>query len=97
MEEVVVIKKRSKLGIASISIVIFVMILWIFIFTETFSPNSPWIFAPLYLTLCMPTISFILGLFGLMQNDRKRIFPLLGTIVSIFEFILSAWIWSQVG
>jgi hypothetical protein len=80
--------KHSELGIASTGIGIFDILLWIYIFSDSFSA-IPNLIIPIFMsTLCLPTIAFILGLFGLLQDDRKKTYPLLGTGLSILEFLV---------
>ena len=89
-------KRHSELGIASIGIGIFDILLWIYIFSDSYSA-IPNLVIPIFMsTVVLPTIAFILGLYGLLQDDRKKTLPIIGTGLSILEFLVFVFMVYQV-
>ncbi|NJD61020.1 MAG: hypothetical protein FIA98_16625 [Anaerolineae bacterium] len=83
--DVEVEKKHSEYGIASLAITIIVIILWIAGLNIASLTNyfSGYLFV--FLFLGVPVAALILGIVGLIQKKRKKIFPILGIVFSILE------------
>jgi hypothetical protein len=84
MEEVTH-KKHSEFGIASLIIDIIVIVLWIagLNIASLSKYFSGYLFV--FLFLGVPVAALILGIWGLLQKNRKKIFPILGIVLSILE------------
>jgi hypothetical protein len=92
----IVLKKHSELGIVSVSIAGLMILLWIFLFTSVGMLESYRLYDTLlYISMGLPIVALILGIWGLTQKDRRNIFPIIGIIFSIIELgsILYLWHW----
>jgi hypothetical protein len=94
--EGIAIKKHSELGIVSVSIIVFEIMLWVFLFAFVGKLESYSIFDYLlYLSMGLPIVALIFGIWGLTQKERRKIFPIIGIVLSILElsFIIYLWHW----
>ena len=89
--EVVTIKKHSEWGLASFCIFFIDAIVWIFLFLTGSIGNYQIAFIIWLLSLGLLLFGFILGLRGLLQNNRKKIFPISGIIFSVLGFLFSGF------
>jgi hypothetical protein len=85
-------KKHSELGIASFIIAIFEITIWIISFLDLFFLNI-YIYSSItdeltiFLCFGIPVVSLMLGVGGLIQKERKKVFPILGIVLSFFELL----------
>jgi len=91
--EGIAIKKHSELGIVSVCINAFDILLWVFLFAFV-REESYSIFDNLfYLSMGLPIVALIFGIWGLTQKDRRKIFPIIGIVLSILELSSIFYLW----
>jgi len=92
--EGIAIKKHSESGIVSICITAFVIILWVILFSFVGKLESYSIYDNLlYLSMGLPIVALILGIWGLTQKERRKIFPIIGIVLSILELGIIIYLW----
>lgn len=91
--EAAVKKKHSEFGIASISIGILDIILWILNFTFALKTTRDRLVVNQYYcysSLVLLILAFVLGICGLFQKNRERILPVIGILLFALDFIFAA-------